>query len=154
MAGGPVVTGGSNRRRAGSGTASAAWVLNLLTDLAFNLLIFFVVIASNDKTHKGRAQQVPSANKEKSQTQKAENLEVWVKRQSVLVNTKAVPLEDLASKLQPLIAAKTSAEDKIVVLKSDKDTPYQRWIQVTSAIEKAGGVVALQIEEEKETVVK
>lgn len=154
MAGGPVVSGsgGGNRRRAGS--FSAAWVLNLLTDLGFNLLIFFVVIASNDPINKGRPQQMPSANKEKTPEQKGQNVEVWLKRQSVAVNGADVPLDDLAAKLRPMLAAKASPEEKVVVLKSDKDTPYDRWIQATGAIEKAGGVVALQLEEEKETVVK
>ena len=156
MAGGPVVSGGGSgsRRRGGSGTVSAAWVLNLLTDLAFNLLIFFVVIASNDPVNKGRTQQIPAANKDKAADTKGQNIEVWLKRQTLTVNGADVPLEDLAAKLKPLIAAKPSPEDKIVVVKSDKDAPYARWIKATGEIERAGGMVALQLEEEKETVVK
>jgi hypothetical protein len=42
----------------------------------------------------------------------------------------------------------------MVVVKSNKDVPYQHWIHVTGMIEKAGGIVALQIEEDREVIVK
>jgi len=40
-----------------------------------------------------------------------------------------------------------------VVLKSRKDVPYERWINVTGLIEQAGGVVTLQLEEEQAHIV-
>ena len=52
------------------------------------------------------------------------------------------------------LAGKTRKEDLMVVLKSNKDTPYQHWIRVTGLIEQAGGIVALQLEETREEMVK
>ena len=144
MAAGPV--GG------GSGGAQTAWVLNLLTDLAFNLLIFFVVCASTAEDEKGRPQQMPSASKEKAAEQKNTNIEVAIGRTDVKVNGEDVPPAQVRAKLATLLAGKTRPEDKIVVVKSAKDAPYSHWIKVTGAIEQAGGAITLQLEEEQEVV--
>ncbi|MBA4186721.1 MAG: biopolymer transporter ExbD [Planctomycetaceae bacterium] len=144
MAAGPV--GG------GSGGAQTAWVLNLLTDLAFNLLIFFVVCASSAEDEKGRPQQMPSASKEKANEQKNTNIEVAIARTTVTVNGTEVPLAELKAKLQGMLAGKTRQEEKVVVVKSAKDTPYSQWIRATGAIEQAGGMITLQLEEEREVV--
>ena len=44
-------------------------------------------------------------------------------------------------------------EEKVVVVNSEDDTPYSLWISVTSAIEDAGGIITLQLEEEREVQV-
>ena len=143
MAGGPTVSSGGRR----GGLPQTAGMLNLLTDMAFNLLIFFVVCASTEP-EQGRRQAVPSANKDKApEQQKAQNIEVALTRTTVTINGSAVPVEDLQSRLRPLLAGKTRTEDRIVVVRSAKDTPYQHWMAVTALIEEAGGVVALQLEE-------
>ena len=140
---------------AAPGGSHSAWVMNLLTDLAFNLLIFFVVCASSAQEQKGRPQQVPSTQSEgKPNEAKPQNVEVSVTRTTVSLNGAAVPLAELRPKLAALLANKTRPEDKIVEVKSAKDTPYSQWIRVTGAIEEAGGVVAIQVEVDREVVVK
>ena len=139
---------------AAPGGAHAAWVMNLLTDLAFNLLIFFVVCASSAQEQKGRPQQVPSTQGEKSAETKPQNVEVAITRTTVSLNGADVPLAELKNKVAVLLANKARPEDKIVEVKSAKDTPYSMWIRVTGAIEEAGGVVALQVEVDKEVIVK
>jgi biopolymer transport protein ExbD len=148
MAGGAMAGGGKK----GSVPQTAA-VLNLLTDLAFNLLIFFVVCASTEP-EKGRAQQVPSSSKDAATEQQTKNIEVALTRTTVAVNGADVPIADLHAKLRDLLAGKIRPEDRIVVIRSTKDTPYSRWIRVTGLIEKAGGVITLQLEEEQEVGVK
>jgi biopolymer transport protein ExbD len=139
----------------GKGAAHAAWVMNLLTDLAFNLLIFFVVCASSAQEQKGKPQQVPSTQSEgKPNDSKPQNIEVAITRTTVSLNGADVPLAELEKKVAVLLANKTRQEDRIVELKSAKDTPYSKWIQVTGAIEQAGGVVTLQVEVDKDVVVK
>lgn len=144
MAAGPV---------GGSGGAMAAWVMNLLTDMAFNLLIFFVVCAST-APEKGRLQQLPSASKEKTAEQKSENIEVTITRTTVSINNEKVAQSDFANKLKVLLAGKSRPEDKIVVVKSDNDTTYEMWITVTGEIERVGGLITIQLEEEKEVGVR
>jgi len=140
MAAGPAVAGKK-------GAVQTVGVLNLLTDLAFNLLIFFVVLASNPEEHKGRPQQVPGASKDKGD-QVGQNVEVKVTRTTVTVNRAEVPIDGLESKFRELLGGRTRPEDKVVLVQSDPDTTYEQWIKVTSRIEKAGGVVTLQLEDE------
>ena len=145
MAAGPI---------GGSGGEKTAWVLNLLTDLAFNLLIFFVVCASSAEDERGRPQQMPSASKDKATEEKSKNIEVSITRTAVSVNGEDVPPAELVKKLKSLLAGKTRAEDRIVVVKSAKDTPYSQWIRATGQIEVAGGSITLQLEDEKEVGVR
>lgn len=146
MAAGPV---------GGSGGQHAAWVMNLLTDLAFNLLIFFVVCASSAQEQKGKPQQVPSTQSETKQTDtKPQTVEVAMTRTNVTLNGKEVTIPELRTQVAALLANKTKPEDKIVEVKSAKDTPYSVWIRVTGAIEEAGGVVTLQVDVEKDVIVK
>ena len=135
----------------GSGGAMAGWVMNLLTDLAFNLLIFFVVCAST-APERGRPQQMPSSSKDKQSDQKTQNVEVAIGRDDATVNGEKVASEAMVKKLKDLLASKAKPEDRIVVVKSGKDTPYSQWIKVTGQIEQAGGVITLQLEEEKEVL--
>lgn len=139
----------------GKGAAHAAWVMNLLTDLSFNLLIFFVVCASSSQEQKGKPQQVPSTQSESKQTEaKQQNIEIAMARTTVTLNGTAVTIPELKTKIAALLASKTKPEEKIVEVKSAKDTPYSHWIQVTGAIEEAGGIVTLQVEVDKEVIVK
>lgn len=135
------------------GGASAASVMNLLTDMAFNLLIFFVVCASTEPD-KGRPQQMPSASKEKANEQKPQNIEVEITRTTVTVNKTEVPPAELRKKFAELLAGKNRPEDRVVVVKVADDAPYRQWIQATGEIEQAGGVITLQLEEEREVGVK
>ena len=119
-------------------------------DIAFNLIVFFLVCASI-QPDSGRPQTMPSA--ETTEEQQQDNIEVALKRTAVLLNGNVLPASQLPARLQSLLAGRNEPEDRIVVVKSDKDTPYNHWIHITSAIEDAGGVVTLQLEEEREVQV-
>ena len=56
-------------------------------------------------------------------------------------------------RLNSLLADKQNPGDRVVMLKSRKDVSYERWILFTGLIEKAGGIVTLQLEEEQVQVV-
>ena len=77
----------------------------LLTDLAFNLVIFFVVCASTEANN-GRKQAIPRGTKDPTATAKDQNVEVELARTTLTVNGSLVPLEDLPAKLQPMLAGK------------------------------------------------
>src|SRR5437763_12614473 len=90
----------------------------LLTDLAFNLLIFFVVCASTEP-ETGRRQAVPSSSKEKAAQQQGEqNLEVSLTRSSAAINGETVALADFTAKMKDLLAGKTKQEQRLVVVKT------------------------------------
>jgi biopolymer transport protein ExbD len=127
----------------------------LLTDLAFNLVIFFVVCASMEPTS-GRRQDIPRGSKDATASpQSAQNVEILLSRTAIKINGTPTSIAELPGRLRPLLEGKTKVEERMVVVKTEapKDTPYQKWIRVTAMIEQAGGVVALQIEESREVVV-
>jgi biopolymer transport protein ExbD len=60
----------------------------------------------------------------------------------------------LLRRLTGLLAGKTRPEDRVVIVKSDKETPYQRWIEITGMIESAGGVITLRMDDERKVMLK
>ena len=118
-------------------------------DIAFNLIVFFLVCASV-QPDSGRPQTLPSSETVKNQQQKTKNVEVQLTRTAVLLNGDPVRSEEFAQEIKTLLSGKATAEDKIVVVKSKPETPYHHWINITSIIEDSGGIVTLQIEEERE----
>lgn len=120
-------------------------------DIAFNLIVFFLVCASV-QPDSGRQQTLPSSEtvEESKQTK---NIEVAISRLAVIVNGDVTLKEKLFPQMKALLSGKTQPDQKVVVVKSDADTPYSQWIYVTSVIEDAGGIVTLQLEEEREVQV-
>ncbi len=126
----------------------------LLVDIAFNLLIFFVVCASTQPTS-GRKQDIPGSEKTANATpQKAENIDVALTRTTATINGDRVRPTEFVGRLRELLKGRNRPEDRIVVVKSSADTPYDHWIDVTGWIEEAGGVITLQIEESHEVTVQ
>ena len=120
-------------------------------DIAFNLIVFFLVCASV-QPDSGRKQTLPSSEQVEEE-QQVENIEVALTREVTIINGEVTRPNDVLSKLTKLIASKTNPDEKVVIVKSSKDTPYFRWISTTSLIEDAGGIVTLQLEEEREVQV-
>ena len=121
-------------------------------DIAFNLIVFFLVCASV-QPDSGRRQVLPRSEETEQKQEKDKNIEVVVKRQVALVNGDPVQPDQFQARLAALLAGKPRPEDKVVVVKSDDDVPYHFWMTVTSQIEDAGGIITLQIEEEREVQV-
>ena len=118
-------------------------------DIAFNLIVFFLVCASI-QPDSGRPQTLPSSETVEEESKQTENIEVAISRHAVIVNGDVTLKNRLFPRMKALLAGKTKPDEKVVVVKSEADTPYSHWIFVTSAIEDAGGVVTLQLEEERE----
>ena len=121
-------------------------------DIAFNLIVFFLVCAST-QPDSGRKQILPRSESQAKQTEQTQNLEVSLDRNSVSVNTEKIPLTDFPSRIKRKLQGKAKPEDRIVVVKSTKDVPYHHWIAITGAIEEGGGIITLQLEEERNVAV-
>src|SRR5438094_71661 len=107
----------------------------MLTDLAFNLLIFFVVCASTEPEN-GRKQNISGGSKDKTANQQSDqNIEVYLTNADASINGNLTKLPDIPSKLREMLKGKTKPEQRVVVVKTRKDTPYRHWIEVTSLIE-------------------
>ena len=118
-------------------------------DIAFNLIVFFLVCASV-QPDSGRPQTLPASETVENESQQSENIEVSLTRNAVIINGDPTPVKNLASRMAPLLSGKSSPEERVVVVKSEADVPYKHWITVTSIIEDAGGIITLQLEEERE----
>src|SRR4029078_5165310 len=118
-------------------------------DIAFNLIVFFLVCAST-QPDSGRRQDLPSSEKVK-QEQKTDNILVPLSQSDkiVTVNGDQVKTPEFPARLARLLQAKTRPEDRIVVVKSDPNTPYLHWIAITTQIQDAGGSITIQREEER-----
>jgi biopolymer transport protein ExbD len=117
-------------------------------DIAFNLIVFFLVCASV-QPDSGRKQTLPRSEEKSKQEQQTKNVEVLLTRTTAAVNGDLVPQRQLLARLRTLLAGKSRPEDRVVVVKSRPDTPYAFWIEVTGVIEEAGGTVTIQREEER-----
>lgn len=122
-------------------------------DIAFNLIVFFLVCAST-APDSGRKQSIPKSENKTEKEQQSENVEVALSRNYnvVQVNGSPIGMPELRSRLSNLLSSKGRAEDRIVIVKSSQDTPYHHWIKVTEEIEAAGGVITLQVEDERTVV--
>jgi biopolymer transport protein ExbD len=122
-------------------------------DIAFNLIVFFLVCASV-APDAGRSQTIPKADeKPPKDSQKKDDLVVQLTRQTVTINGDVIREKDFSKRIKSKLEGKAKPEDRIVVVKSSDDTPYSRWIEITTQIEDQGGIVTLQIEEEKEVTI-
>lgn len=119
-------------------------------DIAFNLIVFFLVCASI-QPDSGRSQEIPRSEENREQKEEVENIEVALTGNvnAVSVNGDTVRTAELRSRLTKMLASKTRAQDKIVIVKSKIDTPYHHWIDVTTEIEQSGGQITIQREEQQ-----
>jgi biopolymer transport protein ExbD len=122
-------------------------------DIAFNLIVFFLVCASTQPST-GRRQDLPSSEKTK-QEQQDKNIEVSLTRSDTMVTLNGDPVKaaEFPGRIGRLLSQKPRPEDRVVVVKSSADTPYQHWIRITSQIQDAGGSITIQREEQRTEVV-
>jgi biopolymer transport protein ExbD len=119
-------------------------------DIAFNLIVFFLVCASV-QPDSGRQQTLPRSEQEAQE--QSENIEVQIGRNTVMLNGNILREQDFSAALKRALNGKTRAEDRVIIVKSKADTPYHHWVTVTEKIESAGGIVTIQTEEEQQVVV-
>ena len=117
-------------------------------DIAFNLIVFFLVCASSSPDS-GRKQNIPKSESKPEKAQQSENIEISMTRTAVSINGKPTPIGDFESQMRRMMSTRKRQEDRVVVVRSTDDTPYDHWILVTGLVEQAGGIVTLQLEEQK-----
>lgn len=118
-------------------------------DIAFNLIVFFLVCASV-QPDSGRKQTLPASETQKEEASQAEQVQVLLTRTTAAVNGNVFRESEFVSRLKGLLANKTRPEDKVVIVQSKPEVPYHHWIKYTGMIEEAGGIVTVLREEEQE----
>ncbi|MEZ6091090.1 MAG: biopolymer transporter ExbD [Pirellulaceae bacterium] len=123
-------------------------------DIAFNLIVFFLVCAST-QPDTGRRQDLPRSEQTNQNKLETKNTELALTRSRaiVMLNGDPVKMEELASRLKKSLAGKTVPEDRIVVIKSANDVPYEHWIRVTTLVQDLGAGITIQREEVRTVMV-
>ena len=118
-----------------------------MNDIAFILIVFFLVCASAEPED-GRSQVTPRSEKNEDQ-QTSQSTEVGLTTASVTIDGTPYQLGEFQPRIRQILSQKKTEAERVVVLKSQADVPYQHWIAMTEIIELAGGIVTLLIEEEQ-----
>ena len=123
------------------------------SDIAFILIIFFLVCASV-QPEEGHDQLLPRAEPESEQQKQTKNLEVSITPNSIVLNGSPLNESTFPARIASELSQRKREEDKVVILKSSPQTPYTRWIAVSQIIDQAGGLITLEVTEEKSIQVK
>jgi biopolymer transport protein ExbD len=116
------------------------------SDIAFLLLIFFILTTSFSKTQ-GFLSDLPSGEVAKT-TKKGETPTVFVDIGSLKFNDQAITVDELRKRLKGLkLAEKEKQEDRIVIMESASGVDYETYFRAMSTITAAGGVIAIVKEE-------
>ena len=118
-----------------------------MNDIAFILIVFFLVCASVEPED-GRSQVIPRSEKNEDQ-QTSHSTEVGLTTASVTIDGTPYQLGEFQPRIRQILSLKKTEAERVVVLKSQANVPYQHWIAMTEIIERAGGIVTLLIEEEQ-----
>ncbi len=121
-----------------------------LVDIAFLLLVFFILTTTFTKTS-GNKLKIPSGSTDASKKQEKQ-LTVSVKPGEIRFGEKSevVSMEVLREMLSKENFLAKDSSQRIVILDAGKDVPYEEYFQVVMAIAKANGVVALVDQQEIE----
>ena len=123
-----------------------------MNDIAFILIVFFLVCASVEPED-GRSQIIPRSEKNKDQ-KNSQTIEVGLTPATVTIDGTPYHEDQFADRIQQLIEQNKTESERVVVVKSQADVPYNHWIAMTEIIEKAGGIVTLLLEEEQTITVE
>ena len=118
------------------------------SDIAFTLIIFFLVCAAV-QPETGMPQSLPKTEAKSEKREQSQNLEVSITRSNIVLNGSPLQLPEFATRIATELKQKSKEADRIVVVKSSPDTPYPTWIQVSQAIDQAGGILTLELESER-----
>ena len=114
-----------------------------LVDIAFLLLVFFILTTTFSKTA-GNKVSIPSGSTDSSKKQEKQ-ITVSLKPGEIHYgeNSQIVSLDTLRQMLAKENFLAKDSSQRIVILDADKTVTYDEYFQVVMAIAKANGVVAL-----------
>jgi biopolymer transport protein ExbD len=121
--------------------------LTSTADVAFLLLVFFLVAASSQRDT-GKVLDLPGTVKDAPAEAGVKNLELIVRPGVYALGDELLRSDaELLAALKKGLASRTRPADRVVLVASDDAVDYQRWTNVMTAIEAAGGVPAPQMDE-------
>jgi biopolymer transport protein ExbD len=124
--------------------------VSAFSDIAFLLIIFFILTTTFVKPF-GHRLRIPSGTSDQSEKRDTQ-LTLVLRKGRILYGEKAedISLDELRARLARERFAEKAEGDRLVIVESADDVPYDHYFQVVMAITHAGGVLALLEEEEGE----
>jgi len=120
--------------------------LDSFSDIAFLLIIFFILTTSIQKMTGFRTELPAGQQSQVKQTEKTPT--VNISAGGVMLNEKTVSLEQLAAELTALELGSKKDEQRVVLLDSGPDADYQLYFEVMALITAADGVIGILTEDE------
>jgi len=113
------------------------------SDIAFLLIIFFI-LTSTFLRPAGRLMEIPSGTSEQSEDEQKQ-FTIDLREDEIYVGEEPanLTLEALRARLADAKLPDKPDAERMVLLESHKDVPYDRYFKVVTAITQAGGVLAL-----------
>lgn len=130
-----AIRGGGFRKKSG---AESAIPTASLADIAFLLLIFFMVTTVFRKEQKRDIEWVTAEATEKIDEKRKNVLHLWVEGDgSIWINDQLVAVEDVASVVRPLYAEN---RELVIAVRGDREVAYRRINAITEQLQAAGAV--------------
>ena len=119
--------------------------VNSFADVAFLLIIFFIIATTLDRMT-GATAELPSG---KTGQQQDKTPTVQLHYDKIMFQDRDVTVPELRKKLAELKLGERDGEDKVVAFEATGDVEYQNYYDVMCTISKAGGIIAIVKEDEK-----
>jgi len=119
--------------------------LTSTSDVAFLLLIFFLVAASN-MSDRGVALDLPQTNKQQDKKE-SQNVEIVLTNEQITFMDKPIDPSQLRDAITTKLSGVKEPGMRVVILSASPNVTYERWSKVIDDIELAGGIPAPQMEE-------
>ncbi len=109
-----------------------------LADIAFLLLIFFMVTTVFRKERKRTIDWVQAEATKKIEEKRKNVLHIWVQRDgSVYINDRLTPYEDISEVVRPIYAEN---RELVIAVRGDREVPYRQINTITEELQGAGAV--------------
>ena len=109
-----------------------------MADIAFLLLVFFMVTTVFRKERKRNIEWTSAEATEKIDEKRKNILHIWIERAgAVWINDAQVPFEEISEIVRPLYAEN---RELVVALRGDSDVPYAQINTITEELQEAGAV--------------
>jgi biopolymer transport protein ExbD len=116
-------------------------------DIAFQLIVFFMVAATFARSMSMNV-ELPSGDDDAVQDD-GKSITVQAGASAIAINEQPVELPQLEERLAVMLKDRAEGVDRVVVLVTSDDIPFQRHAAIMHTIRRAGGVVAVMYEEEQ-----